>query len=56
MATLYWAAGIAFFTIQIRSVLVNNIGMELSEKFALVNVATTKPAVIQIVLFPFMVL
>jgi hypothetical protein len=56
MATLYWAAGIAFFTIQIRLMLVKNIGMELSEKFALVNVATTTPAMIQIIIFPFMVL
>jgi hypothetical protein len=38
----------AVATIQIRSVLVQNVGMELSEKMALSNVATAKFELIEI--------
>jgi Na+/H+-translocating membrane pyrophosphatase len=42
MATLYWVTWIAFLLIQIRSALVENTGMELSEKRKLTNAATAK--------------
>ena len=48
LATLYWAASIAAAAIQIRSVLVQNVGMELSEKLALANAAIVKPVLIQL--------
>ena len=47
LATLNWAAWMADVVIQIRSVLVQNIGMDLSEKFALTNAARVKPELIQ---------
>ena len=55
LSTIYLAAYMASFAIQIRSVLVNNIGMELSEKIALASAAIAKPEVIQLFSFPFMV-
>ena len=47
IATMYWAAWMAGFVIQIRSLLVKNVGMELTEKIVLSNVATEKPEVVQ---------
>jgi hypothetical protein len=55
-ATIYWAAWVAFVTIQIRSAFVKNIGMEVSEKMALSDAATTMPLLIEMFLSPFMVL
>ena len=54
-ATLYWAAMMAAVIIQIRSVLVKNDGMDLSEKIALSNVAMAKPFLIEIFAGLFMV-
>jgi hypothetical protein len=45
----------AFIVIQIRSVLVDNVGMKLTEKFALSNAGTAKPRLIQLYLEPPMV-
>ncbi|KAF8233462.1 hypothetical protein L208DRAFT_1395715, partial [Tricholoma matsutake] len=42
VAIIYWAVLMATVTIQICSVFVKNVGMELSEKMALSNTATTK--------------
>jgi hypothetical protein len=47
IATLYWAAEMATFAIQIRSVLVDNVGMSLSEKIALADAATAAPGLIE---------
>ena len=54
-ATIYWATWVAFLSIQIRWALVKNVGMELSEKWALTNAALAKPLLIQTIFFPFMV-
>ena len=54
-ATTYWASSMVYYTIQIHSVLMKNIGMELSEKFALANAATEVMALIQTVSDPFVV-
>ena len=42
LATLYWAAWMAISAIQIRLMLVKNVGMELSKKLALTNASTAK--------------
>ena len=55
-ATAYWAVTMSFVTIQIRSMLVKNVGMELSEKGALTDAITAKLGIIQVYLFPVMVL
>jgi hypothetical protein len=47
LATMYWTAWMALFVIQIRSVLVKNVGMKLSEKMALSRAASSKPILIQ---------
>ena len=54
-ATIYWATWVAFLSIEIRWALVKNVGMELSEKWALTDAALAKPTLIQIILLPFMV-
>ena len=54
-ATIYWAAWMAYCTIQIRSTLVKNVGMELSEKFAIANAATGMPELIQSIFSYFVV-
>ncbi|KAF8230478.1 hypothetical protein L208DRAFT_1400424 [Tricholoma matsutake] len=54
--TIYWAAYLAFIAIQICSVLVKNVGMELSEKMALLKAATAKLYLTEVYLTPFMVL
>ncbi|KAF8240294.1 hypothetical protein L208DRAFT_811694 [Tricholoma matsutake] len=51
-ATIFWAAKMAFGTIQMCSVLVKNVGMELSEKMALSSAATAKLVLIEIYLSP----
>ena len=48
LATLNLAARMAGVVIQICSVLVQNIGMDLSEKFSLTNAAWVKPELIQV--------
>jgi len=55
-ATIFWALWMASVAIQIRLVLVENVGMELSEKFALTNAAMAKLGLIQRFLNPLMVL
>jgi len=46
-ATLYWATWMAAIAIQIRTALVQNVGVALSEKLALANAAIIKPVLIQ---------
>ena len=46
----------ACYTIQIRSVFVNNVGMELSQKFALANAETESLLLIENILNPCLVL
>ncbi|KAF8230508.1 hypothetical protein L208DRAFT_1400478 [Tricholoma matsutake] len=53
-ATIDWAAGMALVTIQICSVLVRNVGMELSEKMALSYAAAAKLCLIDVYLAPFL--
>jgi len=55
MATLYWASWVASITFQIRLALVENIGMELSEKRALARAVAAKLILIQQISDPFMV-
>jgi hypothetical protein len=55
LSIIYWAAWMAFIVIQIRAVLVNNVGMALTEKFALSNAATDKFRLIQLYIEPPMV-
>ena len=55
VATLYWASWMAFLTIQIRLALVENVGMELTEKRTLANTATARPGLIQAFSPPIMV-
>jgi len=45
----------ASFVIQIRWALLKNVGMALSEKFALANAANVTPGLMQAYLVPFMV-
>lgn len=54
-ANIYWAVWMASLIIQFRWVLVKNVGMELSKKFALANVASAKPELVEMYLEPFMV-
>ncbi|KAF8232235.1 hypothetical protein L208DRAFT_1397642 [Tricholoma matsutake] len=54
VTTMNWAACMAAVTIQICSVLVRNVGMELSEKMALSNTAITKLDFINLELPSFM--
>ncbi|KAF8235478.1 hypothetical protein L208DRAFT_1392319 [Tricholoma matsutake] len=54
VTTICWAAHMAFVTIQICSVLVKNVGMELSEKMALFKAATAKLYLTEVYLTPFM--
>ena len=54
-ATIYWSAWMASTTIQIRSTLVKNVGMKLSEKFAIANAATGMPELIQSIFSYFVV-
>ncbi|KAF8223475.1 hypothetical protein L208DRAFT_1411759 [Tricholoma matsutake] len=53
-ANIYWAVWMASLIIQFRWVLVKNVGMELSKKFALANVASAKPELVEMYLEPFM--
>ncbi|RDB20153.1 hypothetical protein Hypma_012952 [Hypsizygus marmoreus] len=46
IATLYWASQTACMTILIRSVLVDNTGLPLRQKFRLTNARTYKPNII----------
>jgi hypothetical protein len=55
LATIYWAALMATLQIQIRSVLVKNVGMELSDKIAIANAAMAKPVLIQLFCDSFLV-
>lgn len=55
-ATIYWVAWMADNVIKIRSVLVDNIGMELTQKMALSDAATAKLLLIELYLGPFTVL
>ncbi|KAF8222551.1 hypothetical protein L208DRAFT_1413272 [Tricholoma matsutake] len=52
--TICWAAWMAFVTIQMCSLLVKNVGMELSEKMALSDAATAKLYLINLYLTSFM--
>ena len=47
LVTINWTAWVGSIAIEIRSVLVDNVGMELTEKFALSNAATAKLRLIQ---------
>ena len=52
--TIYWAACIAYVTIQIRWSLVKNVGVGLS-KTILINAATAKPFLMELFFQPFLV-
>ena len=54
-ATIYWAVWTASYVTDIRWVLLKNVGMDLSEKFALANAANITPGLMEMYLEPFMV-
>ena len=54
-ANIYWAVWMAGFVINLRWSLLKNVGMELSERFALANAASAGLGLAQMYLEPFMV-
>jgi hypothetical protein len=50
LITIYWAAWLAYVVIQVRLVLVDNVGMPLAQKIVLVNQKTYALEIVDIVI------